>query len=217
MKKILFIDTETGGVDPAESSLLSVGLVCLKDNRVSAVKEILINDAPIKATQEALEINKINLERHIKDAVTPRVAIKEIIKFKETNFDAHTPVVCAGHNINFDISFLKFFFKKNGEDFNSHFSHHFIDTASILQYLHYAGKLNVDISRSDKAFNFFNINVKNRHSAADDALAAAALFIALVGLLNEKASKFSAGSFKYHFIIDSKREVKGAGNPKRIR
>ncbi len=43
--KILFIDTETGGLDPASHSLLSLALVVWKELEARASIEILINDA----------------------------------------------------------------------------------------------------------------------------------------------------------------------------
>ena len=63
-ERILFIDTETGGLDPLEYSLLSIGFVVWCDSKILDSVEILINDGQLRANQKSIEINKINLEEH---------------------------------------------------------------------------------------------------------------------------------------------------------
>lgn len=179
--KILFLDTETGGINPLKHSLLSIGLVLWKGGEIYSQKEILINDGKLNASKKALEINKIDLENHIKNAVKPKKAIEILLDFIGNNFE-ETGITIAGHNIQFDINFLKIFFYKNEKSYENIFSHRIIDTSSILYFLYLSGKIKEKKISSDEAFEYFNIKVKKRHSALGDALATAELFNKLISI-----------------------------------
>lgn len=182
-KKILFIDTETGGINPKETSLLSIGLVAWENGNILDKKEFYIKHDLYRITPQAISINKINLVDFIQKALAPEAVISQILKFIDDNFhECKGNIVIGGHNTNFDINFLKEFLHSNGIKFESIFSHRFIDTASIIKFLYYADKLPQDISSSDEAFRFFNIDIENRHTALDDAFATANLFNSLLKL-----------------------------------
>lgn len=178
--KILFIDTETGGLDPIENSLLSIGLVVWQDYRILDKIEILINDGKLNVTENALQINNINIERHKNIALIPKDAITLMDAFLSKHFSRFEKITLAGHNINFDINFLKAFLLTNGISFGERFSHRSIDTSSILYFLYLAGKLEANINSSSSAFNKFNIQISDRHTALADALATAELFSKLL-------------------------------------
>lgn len=181
--KILFIDTETGGLDPSECSLLSIGLVLWYDSNIIDTKEIFIKHDLFKITPDAIKVNQVNLFSFLNYAIEPIFAIQEIQHFCIKHFKEEMPITIGGHNVNFDINFLKHFFKDNNTNFNEYFSHRSIDTASILKYLYFADKIKEDLSSSDKAFNYFNISINKRHSALGDAEGTAKLFTKLLALI----------------------------------
>ena len=150
-EKILFIDTETGGLDPLEHSLLSIGFVVWQKNRILDKIEILINDGKLNVSKSALEINKIDIENHRKNALTPREAITIMDNFLIKHFNESEKITLAGHNINFDINFFKYFLLKNNYNFIERFSHRTIDTSAILYYLYLSGKLEININSSTAA------------------------------------------------------------------
>ena len=174
--KILFIDTETGGLDPNKNSLLSIGLVVWDNGTITDSLEILINDGRLDVTEYAIKVNKIDIEYHKIIALNPSAAINRLNDFIASNFDSKKPVTLAGHNVGFDVAFLKRFYQLNGLEYNKQFSHRVIDTSSILQFLYYSEILQENISSSDAAFNYFSIPVEKRHSALGDARATAELF-----------------------------------------
>src|SRR6267142_1114812 len=180
---ILFIDTETGGIQPGKNSLLSLALVVWKQSKIIASTEILINDGILDVTEKALEINGIDLEEHKKKAVSPAVALQQFDNFIKANFPTDEKIVLGGHNITFDVNFLNAFLAANNYNYNQRFSHRFIDTASILFYLYLTGKLKDKINSSQHAFDHFEITVDGRHTALGDAIATARLFSKLVDLL----------------------------------
>ncbi|WP_312422553.1 3'-5' exonuclease [Anaerospora hongkongensis] len=185
-KKILFLDTETGGLDPDVMSLLSIGLVAWESGKIVDTKEIFIKHDVFKITPQAIATNKIDLVHFVEHAISPSDAAQEIVNFIECNYgECLGNVIIGGHNTNFDINFLKKFMSSHKLKFSSFFSHRFVDTSSILKFLYYAGKFSNDISSSDAAFQHFNIYPEKRHSALGDAVATAKLFTELIKIVSE--------------------------------
>jgi len=180
--RLLFIDTETGGLDPDRHSLLSFAMVIWEDMKIIDSKEVLINDGILSVNKEALSINKIDIEKHKQSAMTSSQAMDEIISFIGKHFPGHGKITLAGHNVHFDADFLKRFFSANNKDFSEFFSHRIIDTSSILHYLYLAGRIKHRAISSDEAFDFFDIKVEGRHTALGDAMATAKLFTTLLDL-----------------------------------
>jgi len=180
---ILFIDTETGGIQPGKNSLLSLALVVWKESKIKASTEILINDGVLDVTEKALEINGIDLEEHKKRAVSSAVALQLFDDFIKANFSSDEKIILGGHNITFDVNFLNAFLAANNYNYHQRFSHRFVDTASILFYLYLTGKLKEKIVYSQQAFDYFGISVDGRHTALGDALATAQLFSRLISIL----------------------------------
>jgi DNA polymerase-3 subunit epsilon len=180
--RLLFIDTETGGLDPDKHSLLSFAMVIWEDMKIIDSKEVLINDGILSVNKEALSINKIDIEKHKQSAMTSSQAMDEIISFIGKHFPGHGKITLAGHNVHFDADFLKRFFSANNKDFSEFFSHRIIDTSSILYYLYLSGRIKQKAVSSDKAFELFDIKVEGRHTALGDAMATAKLFTTLLDL-----------------------------------
>lgn len=191
--KILFIDTETGGLNPAEHSLLSIALVVWQDLKIIDSIELFINDGVLSVTEQAIEINKIDLEEHKKNSIAPTDAIKKIKEFLQTHFENldNSTITLAGHNINFDVNFLRFFLIKNNENFSTYFSHRFIDTSSILYYLFLSERLKCKALSLSEAFQLFGIKIENRHTALGDAIATAELFTKLILLTKKRFKKIN--------------------------
>jgi DNA polymerase-3 subunit epsilon len=180
MNKILFVDTETGGINPDKDSLLSIGLVLWEDGSIKDSKEIFIKHEEYFIVDRAKRINRIEIDFLNKYGINELDAISEVMDFCKKHFKNNDKVTLAGHNITFDVGFLKKLFYRNKVKFGMLFSHRYIDTATILKYLYIAGKINVNISSSDAAFKHFNIKVDKRHSALNDAIATAELFTNLL-------------------------------------
>ena len=138
--RLLFIDTETGGIDPQKHALLSIGLVVWDNGAIIASKEIFIKQGNKSITQRALNINKIDCAQHNQQAVTQITAIKNILDFIKVYFGKEK-ATCAGHNVSFDICFVKQMFKNNRRSFDNYISHRLIDTSSILSFLYLSGKM----------------------------------------------------------------------------
>jgi DNA polymerase III subunit epsilon len=179
--KILFIDTETGGLNPDFHSLLSIGVAVWQNKTIIDQTEILINDGKLNVSEQAMQINQIDLNEHVKSALTPLQALEALESFTARHFDISIQkITLAGHNVHFDVSFLKKLLAQNGREYHKIFSHRFLDTSPILYYLFLSGKLKQKATSSQEAFDLFSITVDKRHSALGDAIATAELFNKLV-------------------------------------
>lgn len=157
------------------------GLVAWEDGKILDEKEILISKEKYNCVQAALDVNKINLDELRKNGVTELAAIKEIEEFCDKNFGKNK-VTIAGHNVAFDVNFVRALYKRNKEKYYLKFNYRALDTACILKFMYIQGKFDSDISTSDKAFEYFNIEVEKdkRHTALGDAKATAQLFTLLL-------------------------------------
>jgi len=178
--KILFVDTETGGLDSNKNSLLSMAFVVWQEFEIIGTKEILINDGVLDVTEVALKINGINIESHKKNAKPPLEAISDLEDFLAKYFRPDEKITLGGHNINFDVNFIRHFLNQNNYNFSKRFSHRYVDTATILYFLYLSGKLKQKALSSQEAFDIFGISVDNRHTALGDAIATAELFTKLL-------------------------------------
>ena len=82
----LFIDTETGGLDPARHSLLSVGLVVGDGPRVLNSLEILIRHEPYVVSAGGMAVNRIDLVQHSAAALEPKMALTVLDVFLDQHF-----------------------------------------------------------------------------------------------------------------------------------
>jgi len=180
--KILFIDTETGGLDPNKHSLLSIGLVLFEDNAIIDSTEIYIKEEEYRVTPYAMKINGINLYELYEKGVSPDIAVEKIIDFVSNNDEKK--IIVGGHNVNFDIGFLKQLFAKTPYSYNKYISHRYIDVASILKIFTDVKYFDKEVHSLDDAIEYFDIKIENRHSALDDAIATALVYNELKDILN---------------------------------
>lgn len=186
MSRLLVIDTETGGIDPHTHSLLSLAAVVWDDGRLPASIEILVAEPVISVHPEAMRINRIDLAVHGEKALPPIEAVAALETFVRSEFRDEFArgerVVLAGHNVGFDVGFLKRLYRLAGADFGPTFSHRTLDTAGILRFLTLAGIRESTAADSTTAFAEMGISIEDmaRHTALGDAGATALLLTRLI-------------------------------------
>ena len=182
----LFLDTETGGIDPGRHSLLSLGLVVGDEGAMRHSMEILVKQEPYVVTGGGLKVNRINLVQHDAAALEPVEVLAVLDVFLQQYFPCvNEPITLVGHNVAFDRDFLGVFFAEQGRPLEPRFSHRLIDTHSIAAALRDAGRLDIANLSSSALFAHFGIVIpeEKRHTALGDALGTFELYWKLVGLM----------------------------------
>ena len=183
---MLFLDTETGGLDPGRHSLLSLGLVVGEGEQVVNSLEILVRHEPYVVSAGGLKVNRIDLVRHSEAALEPAMALTVLDVFLDQHFPHRCkPITLAGHNIAFDQAFLRTFLESQGRSLEPRFNHRTVDTHALAAGLRDAGRLPLEHLGSTALFEHFGIAVpdEKRHTALGDALATFELYWKLVGLM----------------------------------
>ncbi|MET3700149.1 DNA polymerase-3 subunit epsilon [Bacillus oleivorans] len=179
--ELLFLDTETGGLNPFEHSLLQIGLVAY-DSVIKGTLKINISLENYVVTEQSLKLNQINLEELKLNGLSPEEALDAVNEFIQVNFN-HKPIL-VGHNVGFDKYFIKHhIYDSNGINMDDYISHRMIDTMSLLWGLHLKGKVPKEACSSKGAFEHFNIENQNYHDALSDAKATRELFEKILELL----------------------------------
>jgi len=189
MSKLLVIDTETGGLDPLRDSILSIGAVVWDDGRLGDSFEVYVLEPTLQIDNKAMEVNRISLPWLYQHGLTPVDAVNQFVDFIGRNFkryqDTRDKIPIVGHNVNFDVGFLKRLFSLAGQDYDEVFSHRVLDTAGILRFLNLARKISIPGAGSTAAFDYFHIDINSseRHTALADARATGQLLTKLVALI----------------------------------
>ena len=177
---IVVVDTETGGLDPARHSLLSVGVVLLEDGGIADSREWLVRepDEHLCVQAEALAVNRIDLVQHLEQAQPPAAIAAELAAFIPRAYRSRKGrALLAGHNVGFDYGFLTRLARLAGDPglLDRTFHHRTLDTASIMHFLELRGELPVNPGSLSRACRYFGIEHNGAHTALGDATATALL------------------------------------------
>lgn len=178
--QILVIDTETGGLNPQEHSILSLGMTSWNGQHS---QEFFILEKTLVTHPRSMEINGIDLKWLRSHGKSPHETCEHIDHFLK---DLPTrPLILAGHNISFDIAFLKRLYRLAQRPLPDVFSHRSVDTHSLLWLLAQQGHIPAHACTSDGAFAYFDIEPPEelRHTALADAIATRELLKKIVGYL----------------------------------
>lgn len=182
---LLFLDTETTGLDPVRNGLIQISFQIVdKDCRVSEM-EFDSYIKPFKGdlvSEQALEINGISLD-DLGDFPSPAEVynqIKDIFdkyidKYKKDK-DFEDTFLCIGHNIHFDLRFLHQFWNKNGDKYLSSYIKSSVDTLSLVNLLRMEKKIHTKSSKLQEVAESLGYTGKNWHNSLEDVRATRFLF-----------------------------------------
>ena len=175
--QFLVVDTETGGFDPEKNSILSIaGVIWEPRTKIKKVFDIYIKDDQGSIEDAALKVNKIDLNVVKEQGLTPVESVKHIRTGLNACFGPHRrPIQLVGHNVAFDIGFIRRLYMLANEEFSQDFRERAIDTCSILQFLIISGKIKSERASADVLFESAGVFIpeEERHTAMGDALATA--------------------------------------------
>jgi DNA polymerase III subunit epsilon len=208
MKKILWFDTETTGLDPNRNGLIQLAMIMDVDGK--AVDEVQINTQPcpddivghhsfpeqgtdliLSEWQEFKKAGVLTIETptgilfsNISQYLYPQAAIQSINTFLQkhiSKFDKSDKAYIGGYNVPFDIAFLSKFYEKCGDKYlGSYINWKQIDVRQMLYMLDYRGTIKLDNYKLETVCNHFGIELE-AHNPMSDIKATRQIFYDILG------------------------------------
>jgi DNA polymerase III epsilon subunit-like protein len=175
-KTLLALDVETTGSDPAIHQILAASVVPIWDPETSCT--VLVRHDALTWSETGARYFRAYRHEWERNAVTSEAAASALSTYL-ASLDAHGELLFVGHNVGFDLSFLKQIFR--GQDI-PRVSHRSIDTHTMLRVLAWLGRIPESACTSSGAFEYFGVGPapRGRHTSLGDALATRQLFLKLV-------------------------------------
>lgn len=143
MAKVLFLDTETTGLDCNLHGLVQVAGIVEVDG--DAVEEFNIKVKPYPLDEVSAEAVKVNGWKADSFGLPPTEGYKKIIGVFNRYIDRYNKqdkFLMVGQNVQFDYGFLERFFKKNRNDYLYSYIHwRKVDLIGISAFMDFCGKV----------------------------------------------------------------------------
>lgn len=188
MKKEMFFDVETTGLDERACGLTQLaGIIVIDDKEVDSFNfriNPLTYNKQVTINEQALQVTGLTMD-DLKNGLPSNQAhfqFKEILKKYVNPFDKNDKFTCIGYNSSFDMRFLTSWFEDlQDKYFGSFFQYKDVDVFALWKILRHIGK--VPILENDKlntVCSFMGVDLTNAHDALDDIKATRALYLKLI-------------------------------------
>ena len=135
--KYLFLDTETSGVDPLNSELLTAAFILYDAAGVNELDRLSLKCRPgsgiFRVSPRAMEVNKIDLISHSVSAITYNSCQEILFKWLRDKA-GDNKLTIVGHRTDFDLGFLKTHIF-DLLSLKAHISRQYEDTSVIASFL----------------------------------------------------------------------------------
>lgn len=191
---LIAFDTETGGLDPKYSDLLTI-FICVVDENFKVLEELDLKVKPDGgrlpiAEAEALKVNGIDLHKHLVDpeTITYSEAKEKIIVLLKKYLKKrgrYSNLIPLGQNIQFDIDWLQYhILPKN--DYNKYIHYSNMDTKMISDFFKACSWFPKDVGNLSSIAKHLNVTLSNAHNARADTLACVEVYKKMVELMESK-------------------------------
>ena len=191
MNKIIFIDTETGGVNPEKAALIQLsGIIRIDKKDVEKFNFYIKPFENSEVTEKALEVQGRTLEELKTDKyVEEKEVYKQFIELLDKyvdKYDRTDKFVVAGYNVRFDVDILKAFFQRHGNNFLfSYLDSSMLDPLYSIRLLQIAEILPVlENNKLETWCKHFGIELK-AHDSLEDIEATKKLIGKLISLIRK--------------------------------
>jgi|WetSurMetagenome_2_1015567.scaffolds.fasta_scaffold300247_1 DNA polymerase III alpha subunit (gram-positive type) len=189
--KKLVLDIETYGLNIGTDSILTLYMGVLDSNfKIEDELDLkLIPDSGVfVGSDEALKVNKINLEEHRKTAIPYSEARLSIEKFLDKNSAYKRSLTPSGHNIaGFDIPFIVQSLDLK-EVWDTHCHYRLADTSPILNFLQDLDLLPRELGSLESLVKYFKVPKLQAHTAKGDSLMWVEVYKSLIQVISKKGS-----------------------------
>lgn len=191
MNKIIFIDTETGGVNPEKSALIQLsGIIRIDKKDIEKFNFYIKPFENSEVNEKALEVQGRTLEELKTDKyVEEKEVYKQFINLLDKyidKYDRTDKFVVAGYNVRFDVDILKAFFQRHGNNFLfSYLDSSMLDPLYSIRLLQIAEVLPVlENNKLETWCKHFGIELK-AHDSLEDIEATKKLIGKLISLIRK--------------------------------
>ncbi len=191
MNKIIFIDTETGGVNPEKAALIQLsGIIRIDKKDVEKFNFYIKPFENSEVNEKALEIQGRTLEELKTDKyVEEKEVYKQFINLLDKyidKYDRTDKFIVAGYNVRFDVDMLKAFFQRHGNNFLfSYLDSSMLDPLYSIRLLQTAEILPVlENNKLETWCKHFGIELK-AHDSLEDVEATKKLIGKLISLIRK--------------------------------
>ncbi len=176
MKKVLWLDVETTGLDCRKHGLREVGFIIEidgveVDRGVFKINPFTYTTKDVEIDDYALEISKVSiedLESYDRVSYCFKELMKKLVKYVNVN-DKNDCFVIAGYNTAFDIGFIKEWFKEMGllDSYKDLFHYKSLDVFSIVFALRHLGLNSAENDKLETMCNYFGIEIEAHNALSD--------------------------------------------------
>ena len=191
MRKIIFIDTETGGVNPEKAALIQLsGIIRIDKKDVEKFNFYIKPFENSEVSEKALEVQGRTLEELKTDKyVEEKEVYKEFINLLDKYIDKYDKTdkfIVAGYNVRFDVDILKAFFQRHGNNFLfSYLDSSMLDPLYSIRLLQIAEILPIlENNKLETWCKHFGIKLK-AHDSLEDIEATKKLIGKLISLIRK--------------------------------
>ena len=191
MNKIIFIDTETGGVNPEKAALIQLsGIIRIDKKDVEKFNFYIKPFENSEVNEKALEVqgrtlDELKTEKYIEEKEIYKQFINLLDKYID-KYDKTDKFVVAGYNVRFDVDILKALFQRHGNNFLfSYFDSSMLDPLYSIRLLQVAGILPVlENNKLETWCKYFEIELK-AHDSLEDIVTTKKLIGKLISLIRK--------------------------------
>ena len=191
MNKIIFIDTETGGVNPEKAALIQLsGIIRIDKKDVEKFNFYIKPFENSEVNEKALEVqgrtlDELKTEKYIEEKEVYKQFINLLDKYID-KYDKTDKFIVAGYNVRFDVDILKALFQRHGNNFLfSYLDSSMLDPLYSIRLLQIAGILPVlENNKLETWCKHFGIELKT-HDSLEDIVATKKLIGKLISLIRK--------------------------------
>ena len=191
MNKIIFIDTETGGVNIEKSALIQLsGIIRVNKKDVETFNFFIKPVEDSEVNEKALEVQgrtleELKTEKYIEEKEVYKQFVNLLDKYVD-KYDRTDKFIVAGYNVRFDVDMLKAFFQRHGNNFLfSYLDSSMLDPLYSIRLLQVAGILPVlENNKLETWCKHFGIELK-AHDSLEDIEATKKLIGKLIELIKK--------------------------------
>lgn len=189
MRKMIWLDTETGGVDSARHALLQIAVII--DVEGQPLAEYRWNVHPLPGThvsKESLGITGLTVEqiKEFQPAALVKQEFEAVLSHYVDKYNKADKFIVGGYMAQFDTDFLRQWFLAQGDKYyGSWFSPYYLDVAAFAYTLRALGLFGLDTLEKMKLVcvcEHFGIPIEQAHDALADIRATRSLFQHLLKL-----------------------------------